>query len=426
MGTTLFLVFSLGIIAVVAGLSHTRWRAKASLLAALGLAIAFAFAGSKLLMAQGLFTAFLCVFCAATKSRDRGVYLSAVVAGGAVMFFKVTLVDSMAKMREGWLADREVLRREFPMEQLDQRLEYEGTEPVDENSKIRKRPEYEGRELQLFGGPEYHKMEYRKAALKHIHDREYDAFIRRSGFGLFRMKQVQREEIQVADNGPLPLPPIPADDLDDTSLTTEQLTARRAKRLPAVDRGNLNQLHGNGLTDFLDRARMGYVRAPRLVAGFIPHRFTKMPTPEREPESTDDEPARRKDKPAPSNRWRITSLELVSLLKHKQPAVYVSRYLPRMDLLKTAPTRALTEFETEALRQLRNGESLVHRRMTDHHVMLGAVRAKKSCLRCHFVKTGDLLGAFSYELYPEPTAKGGDRESGKSARIESNGQRKAE
>jgi hypothetical protein len=34
--------------------------------------------------------------------------------------------------------------------------------------------------------------------------------------------------------------------------------------------------------------------------------------------------------------------------------------------------------------------------------MLGAIRATKTCQKCHDAEIGDLLGAFSYTLRPVP------------------------
>jgi hypothetical protein len=94
--------------------------------------------------------------------------------------------------------------------------------------------------------------------------------------------------------------------------------------------------------------------------------------------------------------------EPVSLLKSKTPAVYVSKVLPRMDELKDARTRPLTEFEAAALAKLRAGEDLDSRSSLNRIHLLGSVRALKQCLECHNVQRGELLGAFSYELMRVP------------------------
>jgi hypothetical protein len=127
--------------------------------------------------------------------------------------------------------------------------------------------------------------------------------------------------------------------------------------------------------------------------------------------------------------WEVKKLDLVGLVLHREPVAYVSESrVPRaesrgpetktsignsgsrpstldprpsltMDKLHAAPTRELDEFEYSGLSVLENGQDLYAR--SDHGVirLLGAVRAKTSCLSCHTKhKPGDLLGAFSYTL----------------------------
>lgn len=97
--------------------------------------------------------------------------------------------------------------------------------------------------------------------------------------------------------------------------------------------------------------------------------------------------------------WQLSRLELVSLLKHHPAAVYVSDHLPAMDELKDAPTRAVTNFESQALTKLGDGEELVVERSSDREfTMVGAIRAITDCRACHRVPIGGLLGAFSYRL----------------------------
>jgi hypothetical protein len=77
---------------------------------------------------------------------------------------------------------------------------------------------------------------------------------------------------------------------------------------------------------------------------------------------------------------------------------YLSRNLPRMDELRDAPTRPLDDFERARLEQLRAGRDLSAASAPRRIRMLGAIRARNSCLKCHSADTGDLLGAFSYDL----------------------------
>jgi len=103
---------------------------------------------------------------------------------------------------------------------------------------------------------------------------------------------------------------------------------------------------------------------------------------------------------SPLSRWLIARLELVSLLKHESPRVYVSKHLPRMqDLAKPeVPTRALDPFERVALQRLIRGEQLVVAAEGNRIFMLGAIRALEQCRSCHDAQEGALLGAFTYEL----------------------------
>jgi hypothetical protein len=99
------------------------------------------------------------------------------------------------------------------------------------------------------------------------------------------------------------------------------------------------------------------------------------------------------------NMWEMKSLDLVGLIKHKEPVVYISDKLPEMKDLKETPTRPADLFEFTALECLQKGDNLFARGKDDTIRMLGAIRAGKKCLSCHDDrKEGDLLGAFSYTL----------------------------
>jgi hypothetical protein len=102
--------------------------------------------------------------------------------------------------------------------------------------------------------------------------------------------------------------------------------------------------------------------------------------------------------------WQVARLELVSLLKFSEPAVYLSDELPNMERLTSVPTRPLNAFERDALVKLRTDEDLVVRYSASTIRMLGSLRAGTNCLECHSVQRGELLGAFSYELRRTPPA----------------------
>jgi hypothetical protein len=161
--------------------------------------------------------------------------------------------------------------------------------------------------------------------------------------------------------------------------------------VPVVDRGRerpnllaLGELHDGGLLDFVNPRGFGYVKDRRHVAGFQSHAFSKMP--------------------GPVAQWEVARLELVGLLTHDRPVVYLSQKLPRMDELRDAPTRPLDAFEATALAALRNGADLHVGDGSDGDRFVGAVRSVKQCVECHGGERGALLGAFSYRLRPARTS----------------------
>jgi Protein of unknown function (DUF3365) len=97
--------------------------------------------------------------------------------------------------------------------------------------------------------------------------------------------------------------------------------------------------------------------------------------------------------------WEIKSLDLVGLVMHESPVVYVSEKIPEMKDLKKKPTRELDVFESEGLEELASGKALYVRSKADTIRVLGPIHAAKNCLKCHGdAKEGDMLGAFSYTL----------------------------
>ena len=87
--------------------------------------------------------------------------------------------------------------------------------------------------------------------------------------------------------------------------------------------------------------------------------------------------------------------QLISLLMHDEPCVYDTNNLPNMEELgsDTAQTRPLNEFEVEAIEKLKSKEKILVRATQNRILMVGSIRAQKSCLQCHAVKKNDLLGA---------------------------------
>ena len=153
------------------------------------------------------------------------------------------------------------------------------------------------------------------------------------------------------------------------------------ERLPAGDELQLSDLLEESILDFVNYRGFGYFKDRRHVSGFQVHEFSQTPKPAR--------------------RWKLQSLELVSLLLHEDPEVYVSTHLPQMNKLHNVPTRPLDGFESFALSQLRKGEDLFTSQGGEGVRMLGALRSTKQCAPCHGCERGTLLGAFSYSLSPD-------------------------
>jgi hypothetical protein len=119
-----------------------------------------------------------------------------------------------------------------------------------------------------------------------------------------------------------------------------------------------------------------------------------------EPRASKDD--QRPPEPDSKHPWHVTRLELVSLLMHDKPKVYMSDHLPKMTEAVHAKTRDLDGFEQLSLNSLQSGDELVADATLNRIQMVGAIRASKQCLECHDVQRGDLLGAFSYELRRDP------------------------
>ncbi|MEX0716485.1 MAG: hypothetical protein WD066_07860 [Planctomycetaceae bacterium] len=295
-----------------------------------------------------------------------------------------------------WMSVREArriaeFREVYPVVSLDERLAYEPSLDGERSTAIEaaSHPQITAEVEQRLAELEQRtSWSYRRFHLEALHDRTYDQFIRASGFGnarmmRFRHEEVERHERWDGDPAPLPLPPEETPYGPGTPLP--ELLAGAKNAAPAPEASALLDMHAHGLHDFLDPDRIGWVREARQAAGFLPHAFQRVPSLPRREESGND--------------WRITRLELVSLLKHDTPVAYVSRDLPRMDELRDAPTRPLDEFESAALPRLRREEDLVVEEGVNRIRMLGSVRAGNDCLQCHSVRRGELLGAFSYDLH---------------------------
>ena len=170
---------------------------------------------------------------------------------------------------------------------------------------------------------------------------------------------------------------------------------KNPNRLPTRER--LNSLYETDKWEFVSNNLTGYVIDVDHVAGFVPHRLHRAQNVDMSvPLNSNWTSAN-----APQMIWAISSLQLVSLLKHEKPYVYDSKTLPDMQALPDAELRELDEFEQASLKSLHNGEDLCVQGRENQVRMLGSLRASKRCLRCHSVERGALLGAFTYEFVRE-------------------------
>jgi hypothetical protein len=211
--------------------------------------------------------------------------------------------------------------------------------------------------------------------LRLLHEHTTEAFVNSPGFGVMRMMPGPTAESlkEHPERDPTPSQPgspagwAPGEPFDEPS---------------SADREELIGLHAGGVLDFVNPRGWGYVKSRERVAGFLPHRFSKVPE---------------------AKVWLVQRIELVGLLKHPAPVVYLSDWLPAMDELRDVPTRPLDEFESAGLEAVRRGEEGFAARREAVVRFVGGLRAAKQCVECHGGERGDLLGAFSYTLTAKST-----------------------
>jgi hypothetical protein len=264
--------------------------------------------------------------------------------------------------------------------------------------------------LNNWNSPDYWRWPHRNRALARlssIHERMVSEFSIALGFGASRMSSgnVGREDVEIPDLPYLAAPETPEftsdatlsetpgapDDIGPGQIIKGEIAKVENSIRNSPDRETLRDVHEAGVADFSNCEGFGFFANREQVFGFQSHGFRHPP---KMPEAT-----------IATSRWRIASLELVSLLKNEIPAVYISKNLPRMDELAEAPARPLDGFETDALAQLRSGDEIVVKEEADEVRMLGSLRAAKQCTECHSVNRGDLLGAFTYRLRRDVPAR---------------------
>jgi hypothetical protein len=224
-------------------------------------------------------------------------------------------------------------------------------------------------------------QDHRAKLLKELHEKTRKFFVESPGAGAER-RMTTPEEILMDDwQGPR-APDQPGEPADFPLSAGEPLSRVE----PDV---NFHYYHKVGMSDFLHPRGFGYVKDRAQIAGFKPHGF-------RSGAYTDW----RSDNWA----WRVQHVQLVGILSHEQPVVYLTDKLPSMDQVRQGKTRPLDYFEEVALPALRDGEDLFLAGKGETVRMMGALRATKTCQQCHDAEIGDMLGAFSYTLRRAPAA----------------------
>lgn len=308
---------------------------------------------------QSLFT-LPCLLLILIPKAGRPLFTIASIA--ALAFAYWSLFDAAEKKTERY----EELREKYPFVSMASRV----PEPKSHgNLTTEQSVQLDKLENNLIGALPHPSRSY----LRKLHDDRVEQFVGRPGFGFDRMGSVTEESIkwelgyrENQESKKQPVMPLPSNDPAGELLISGSLD------------GTLSRLHEHSVYDFVNPVGFGYVKSRTQVSGFQSHRFSEVPKSQ--------------------TGWSVNSVELVGVLVHDTPAVYLSEHLPRMDELKGAKTKPLDVFEKEGLAELEKGEELFVRGKDDSARMMGAIRNAKQCVECHGGQRGDLLGAFSYRL----------------------------
>ncbi len=224
----------------------------------------------------------------------------------------------------------------------------------------------------------YHAQSDRAEMLKALHERTRNVFVDRPGAGMGRMLETAEEVLLATDHGERltnqPGEPayFPVSEGDNVSRVQSD--------------ANFRDLHRSSVLHFFTARNFGYAKDRDHVAGFKPHGFRHAYWMER-------------------NSLRVEHVLLIGILKHERPVVYMTEKLPSMDKIHLEKARPLDLFEEAGLSSLRAGDDLHIASKETTFRMVGALRATKTCQKCHDAEIGDLLGAFSYTLRPTPKDK---------------------
>jgi hypothetical protein len=333
-----------------------------------GLFFGFIFAvASTLFAAHAFFNFIACIVLPIAGLRSRHFAAGLVVTMLAV--YGLMLSSAIVEVRK-----LEALKDNTPFESLAGRLAYE-EEPtlIAASNQTIQLTDVLAKKLNIQDGDHDIRRHSRAWALEQLHEHTATQFARAAGFGVSRMPYVTPRLIELEPRMPLTLP---------ANVSLTPLNAEHT---------SLESLHETATYNFVDPERMAYIRTRDEVSGFESHGLASLDRDEYKPNKRPD--------------WQVTRLELVSLLRHKEPRVYVAKTLPAMDQLADIPSRQLNSFEQSALPQLTTQKNVVVNDQHEQIEMLGALRAGTTCLECHHGNRGKLLGAFSYTLVPLATTQ---------------------
>ena len=185
----------------------------------------------------------------------------------------------------------------------------------------------------------------RQWMLKRLHEGTTSLFASSPGFGAVRMIRPSNYNLTAGYYTSDEAPNQPGT----RSLRGNRFEESVGQILPDDD--PLHVFHRGNTVEFAFAPGFGYVKDRKAVAGFLSHRFTLLPK-----------------NPGP---WKLQSLELMGLVLHPEPVIYVSDRLPRMDQLNGISTRSLDLFESEGLGRIRSGEDLYVREWPESMRMIG-------------------------------------------------------
>ncbi len=269
------------------------------------------------------------------------------------------------------------LRAHFPFESLEDRL------PPRSASLTSPLPDLASHRLAEWEAhleKAYREGGYRIKNLQDLHEHALKLFINSPGFGADRMSRYSfPDNYELPRMVLTPTLPQPGVRLSAASLASSVESPMAPAAREELHKG-LWDTHGSSLTDFGRLDTFGLFKDIEHVAGFQPHHFSKTPQLE---------------------HWQLQTIDLVGLVLHEQPAVYISEHLPSMAELRGSATRPADTFEALGLKVLQSGEDLFVRAGADGGRALGSIRSASQCLPCHGGQRGDLLGAFSYTFIRE-------------------------